>query len=384
MEMNELFYQNPYQTSFDADVVSCEEVKGNYHIILSDTCFYPEGGGQPCDLGTLNDAEVIDVRRKGDAVIHVVRKPLSGRVHGEINWERRFDHMQNHTGEHIVSGLIHQAFGYENVGFHMGDVIQIDFNGPLSDKDVHDIEARANRIIWNNQKVKEVFPDHPDEWEYRSKKELSGKIRLIVIDNADVCACCGTHCAYTGEVGIIKILSCVKHKNGVRLEMLAGRRAYEWLDRVQQENTKISILLAAKRHETAAAVERVLEASGQMKKKLNDMTLSLLGERINGFAGKEHVIDFLDDIDRNVLRKYVNDLKEARGGYAAVFFGHDETWNYIIASKTFDARKPLKAFNAAVNGRGGGSAEMVQGSVNASSAAIRAAFEREFLAGEQA
>ena len=379
-----MFIQNSYQTSFDADVVSCEEVKGNYHIILSDTCFYPEGGGQPCDLGTLDDAEVIDVRRKGDAVIHVVRKPLAGRVHGEIDWQRRFDHMQNHTGEHIVSGLIHQAFGYENVGFHMGDVIQIDFNGPLSDKDVHDIEARANRIIWNNQKVKEVFPDHPDEWEYRSKKELSGKIRLIVIDNADVCACCGTHCAYTGEVGIIKILSCVKHKNGVRLEMLAGRRAYEWLDRVQQENTKISVLLAAKRHETAAAVERVLEASGQMKKKLNDMTLSLLGERVSGFAGKEHVIDFLDDINRNVLRKYVNDLKEARDGYAAVFFGHDETWNYIIAAKTLDARKPLKAFNAAVNGRGGGSAEMVQGSVNASSAAIRAAFEREFLAGKQA
>ena len=93
MEMNELFYQNSYQTSFDADVVSCEEVKGNYHIILSDTCFYPEGGGQPCDLGTLDDAEVIDVRRKGNAVIHVVRKPLAGRVHGEINWQRRFDHM---------------------------------------------------------------------------------------------------------------------------------------------------------------------------------------------------------------------------------------------------------------------------------------------------
>lgn len=225
----ELYDLNPYTEEFDAQVVSCNLNNDVYEIVLDRTAFYPEGGGQPADRGTLGTVNVLDVQEKAETIIHYCDAPLAEgtQVHGAIDWNRRFDLMQNHSGEHIVSGLIHQLYGYENVGFHMGDVIQIDFNGPLNEEQLKDIETRANRIVMNNEEIIALFPDEEElkTLEFRSKKELKGVVRIIEIPGADVCACCGTHVKRTGEIGLIKLLGWQKHKKGVRVEMLSGMRA---------------------------------------------------------------------------------------------------------------------------------------------------------------
>ena len=220
MEMNELFYQDAYLKEFDAKVIRCTACKNGFDVVLEDTAFYPEGGGQPFDTGTLDGIEVFNVQRdQHDVIHHYVKEALDeGKVvHGVIDWNRRFDFMQNHSGEHIISGLIHKHFGYENVGFHMGEVIQIDISGPLNWEQLMMIEREANDIIYQNIPVQITYPNN-DELEnipYRSKKELQGKVRIVTIENADICACCGTHVRNTGEIGLIKILSFMKHKDGI-------------------------------------------------------------------------------------------------------------------------------------------------------------------------
>ena len=279
-EMNELFYRDPYCRSFDAVCVSCEKTKRGWEVILDDTAFYPEGGGQPGDHGTLNGIRVLDTRRIGGQVVHITEQEITAgtEVHGEIDWERRFDHMQNHTGEHIVSGLIHINYGYDNVGFHMGDILQLDFDGEVTFEMMREIEHQANRIIWRDLPVQIAFPSEEElsVLEYRSKKELTGTVRIVTVPDADICACCGTHLKRTGEVGIIHLLSCTKQRNGTRIEMLAGNRALTYLEGIADQNTGISHLLSAKPLETLKAVTRLNEMNGELKYRMNGIMSSYL------------------------------------------------------------------------------------------------------------
>ena len=226
----ELFYKDAYLKECDTKVVSCVKDKDLYKVILEETIFYPEGGGQSSDLGMINDAKVTNVKRENDEIVHYVDKPLNinENVYLKIDWNRRFDHMQNHTGEHILSGTIHKLYGYENVGFHMDEEkIQADYDGILKEEDIEKIEFLINDAIHQNIPVVETYPDNQEleKLEFRSKKELSGKVRIVSIDDVDVCACCGTHVKTTAEVNLIKILSFEKHKTGTRIEMKCGNRA---------------------------------------------------------------------------------------------------------------------------------------------------------------
>ena len=183
-------------------------------------------------------------------------------VHGEIDWDRRFSNMQNHSGEHLVSGLIHQTFGYDNVGFHMGrDEITIDFNGPIGPDQLLEIERRANRMIWENLPIAVMYPSGQElaSMDYRSKKEIEGQVRLVEIPGADCCACCGTHTAFTGAVGQIKILAAENYKGGVRLSIVCGGRALEAAQAMRARQAEIGALLSAKASETANAVHRVYD-----------------------------------------------------------------------------------------------------------------------------
>ena len=295
---------------------------------------------------------------------------------GVIDWNRRFDFMQNHTGEHIVSGIIHQLYGYENVGFHMGDTIQVDYSGWLDTDQIKEVERKANEIIWTNQPV---IIDYPSEEEreqipYRSKKELTGTVRIVTIQNADICACCGTHVRSAGEVGLIKIISSEKHKSGVRMELLCGKRAFDYVCMLQDNAHDISTRLCTPMDKTAEGVVRLDEALQEKNRQLTEMTSLYLQERMQKMATGEFVMDVLDGVERNAMRRYADDLVKVKGcGTAAVLNRRENgVFEYvIITQKDIGLRKLARDINSRLNGRGGGSDEMIQGTFSAAEETVR-------------
>ena len=383
-EMNELFYRDPYCREFDAVCVSCEKTKRGWEVILEDTAFYPEGGGQPGDHGTLNGIRVLDTRRIGGQVVHITEQeiPAGTAVHGEIDWERRFDHMQNHTGEHIVSGLIHINYGYDNVGFHMGDILQLDFDGEVTFEMMRNIERQANRIIWRDLPVQIAFPSQEelDVLEYRSKKELTGTVRIVTVPDADICACCGTHLKRTGEVGVIHLLSCTKHGNGTRIEMLAGNRALTYLEGIADQNTGISHLLSAKPLETLKAVTRLNEMNGELKYRMNGIMSSYLQYKVQAMEESDGTVVMVEDgLDSNAMRQLCNMIIEAhKAGVVAVLASNDKvSCRYLIMSSGMDLKDVCRTFNQKLNGKGGGRGVMVQGTYNVPASEAMRVLERE-------
>ena len=244
-ETRRLYYEDVYIKTFPAQVKECRQGENGYEILLDQSAFYPEGGGQPCDIGMLGGVQVKDVQEKDGELIHYTETPLEPgtELMGEIDWERRFDLMQQHSGEHMVSGIVHEKYGYDNVGFHMSsDVITIDFSGVLDKKQLEEIEAETNRKIWENTSVEIFYPEKEDleQLPYRSKKELTGKIRLVRFPGADLCACCGTHVTHTGEIGMVKLLTVENFHEGVRVTMISGKRVLEYLSRIDEQNRQKS------------------------------------------------------------------------------------------------------------------------------------------------
>ena len=262
MDTAKLYYENAFLQDFTATVESCEAVKGGFAVTLDRTAFYPEGGGQPADHGTLGDARVLDVHEKNGVVTHLCDRALSvgAAVDGRIDWARRFDHMQQHSGEHIVSGMLCSAFHCDNVGFHMGaDVVTIDYNADIPWAQVLEIERCANAYIWEDHPVEIRYPS-PEELAalpYRSKKELTGAVRITAFPGADMCACCGTHVLRSGQVGLVKFIGWQKFRDGVRLELLCGRRAADYLSACWEQARQTGQALSVKPEASFAAVTRL-------------------------------------------------------------------------------------------------------------------------------
>ena len=368
--ITEKLYENkPYLKEFDAQVLSCEAGKGGYAVVLDRTAFYPEGGGQPCDLGTLGGARVLDVHAREGMVIHTVDAPLSGTVHGAIDWERRFDLMQQHSGEHLISGTAHRLYGVENVGFHMGaELITIDFDRVLSMEELLQVEALVNRAIWEDRPVQIRCYDSeaacPED--YRSKKAIAGRLRLVEFPGTDLCACCGTHVARTGEIGIVKLLSAVKFHQGVRIELVCGRRAYEYLAAVTVQNRTVSGLLSAKPLETARAVERTLNELSAVKQEKALWESRYVQARAAALRGAGDLLLFEEGLSPDALRRLCVELMAVCGGRCAAFSGGDESgWAYAVGQEGGDLRSFVKDMNAALNGRGGGKPNFAQGRVSA-------------------
>lgn len=382
METRRLYYENVYIKEFDAKVLKCREGKNGYEIILDESAFYPEGGGQPCDTGSLGDAEVKDVQEKDGELIHYTDKALEegAKVHGKINWERRFDLMQQHSGEHMVSGLVHEKYGYNNVGFHMGsDVITIDFSGVLDEEQLQEIEDRVNEKIWENTPVQITYPsgEELENIPYRSKKELTGQVRIVEFPGTDICACCGTHVTHTGEIGAVKFLSVVKFRQGVRVEMISGKRVIEYFSKVAKENSKVSVLLSAKPQETSKAVERLQEENFRLKGKILDMEEKIFKAEAEKWEGAGSVLIFKKNMEADSVRKLTDAVMQTCCGCCAVFSDNgDGTYKYAMGEKDGNLREFTKEMNQALNGRGGGKPFFVQGSVSASEEEIRKFFER--------
>ena len=377
-----LYYQDAYLHEFEAVVTGCEAVKRGFAVELDRTAFVPEGGGQSADTGTIADARVSDVQEKDGRILHYVDRALAVGEHVvcALDFEQRRRRMQNHSGEHVFSGIAHKKFGAENVGFHMADeCMTIDFDRELDFEQLSEVEYEANLAVRANVPIRAYFPDAAElaALEYRSKKELDGAVRIVEIAGIDRCACCAPHVSATGEIGLIKLLTAERHRGGVRLTLLCGMDAVDDYRRKQQSATAISALLSAKRDEIAPAVERLLETESQLKARLSELSMGYAGLLADRFAPTEGNICVFDEVLSDAAaRELVNRLVE-KCAVAALFMGSDEKgWHYIIGSRRVDLRACAKTINAAVSGRGGGRSEMIQGSSAAAADTIRSWFER--------
>ena len=374
MQTRKLYYENSHQTEFSAVVLCCEPVQKGWQVVLDATCFYPEGGGQACDLGTLGGAAVLDVQEKGEQILHLCDKPLEvgATVTGKIDWDRRFDLMQQHSGEHILSGLIHKTFGYHNVGFHIGNqIMEVDFDGPITPEQLADLERQANEAIWQDFAPVCEFPPEAvlPSIPYRSKKALEYPVRIVTFPDYDICACCGIHVAHTGQIGLIKILSCVKFHQGVRLEMVCGRRAYAYLDRVYEQNRQVSQQFSAKILETGEAAKRISQQLSEEKFRAAGLQKRLFGFIAAGYTNKGSILHFEEGLAPVQVRELCDTIAKTCGGTAAVLSGTDEG-GYSICLIGPSAKDKGSAMTQAFNGRGGGKPEAFQGSLPAAKAQI--------------
>ncbi len=377
METEKLYYQDAYLQKFTAAVISCEPFKDAWKVVLDRTAFYPEGGGQPADHGTLNGVPVLDVHDKAGVVFHTCAAPLDAgqTVEGAIDWARRFDHMQQHSGEHILSGIICRRFQCDNVGFHLGaEAVTIDFNTEITWEQTLEAEREANDFICRDEPVNITYPT-PEALaalDYRSKKELTGQVRIVAFPGADCCACCGTHVQRSGAINLIKILSCQKFREGVRMEIVCGRRAAAYLSAVYGQAKAIGQQLSVKPLETLAAVERLEAELSAAKARIAGLEQTAFQAIAAEHAGTGDVLFFQPPMKPDSVRRLADAIAQTCGGLAAVFSGEGEHWTYaLVHSGGTDIAALVKAMNTALHGRGGGRNGFAQGSLDSSAETIR-------------
>ena len=380
METRKLFYEDSHLARFAAQVLSCEHTTKGYEVILDATAFYPEGGGQAGDTGTLGTVRVLDTHERQGQVVHYCDGPLpvGQQVEGQIDYARRFARMQQHTGEHIVSGILFHRYGCHNVGFHMGnDTITIDLDRVVPPEDLPDIEQEANGAVWRNLAVSCTYPG-PEELEaiaYRSKKALPWPVRIVEIPGFDTCACCGTHVKATGEIGVIKLISAIPFRGGTRMEMACGSQALALLNGCFDQNRLVSQAFSARILETGEAARRMNEQVAQLKYRLVGLERRIFGAIAGQYAGLGDAVHFEEGLDNVAVRELADRIAEVCGGMAAVFSGDDEGgYAFCLVTRQGDLRQLGKEMTKALNGRGGGKPEFQQGRVNAPRAQIEAFF----------
>ena len=365
-----LYYLDGYMTTFKGKVLSCEEGKKGLEVVLDQTAFYPEGGGQPADMGTLGEANVSYVYAKDEVIYHVVDKPLEVgcEVEGMIDFERRFDLMQQHSGEHIVSGLVNAKYGYNNVGFHLsGEYTTCDFDGELTKEQLDEIETLANEAIYKNLAIDcTIYNDSEiKEIPYRSKLDLVGEVRLVTIPNYDICACCGVHVKTTGEIGMIKCTNIERHRGGVRVTMLCGKRALKDAKLKQEIVSEVSKMLSAKPEVITTNLAKVQEELAEMKQKVVTLTNELLSYKVEDYLKAETpaLAIYEKDLSGDGLRRLALMLIEKTNKKVLVLTGEEEQLKYALASKKEDIRTLNKLLTAEFAGKGGGKSELCQGNL---------------------
>ena len=380
MQTRKLFYEDSHLRTFSAEVLSCEKTEKGYEVILDATAFYPEGGGQAADTGTINGVRVSDTRERGEVIVHFCEAPLEpGTVaDGVIDYENRFHRMQQHSGEHIVSGIINRRYGYHNVGFHMGsDIITIDFDGVIPAEDLASIEAEANGAVWQNLAVKCWYPSEAElpQVFYRTKRALPWPVRIVEIPGFDSCACCGTHVQATGEIGLIKLFSVMGFRGGTRMEMSCGKSALKLLNNAYEQNRQVSQAFSAKIEETGAAARRMNEVEAALKYRITGLEKRIFTGIADSCTGRGNVIHFEENLDNTAVRDLADLIADTCGGTAAVFSGSDETgYAFCLVTRNGDLRQLGKEMTKALNGRGGGKPIFQQGRVQTKKAQIEAFF----------
>ncbi|MGN1195565.1 MAG: alanyl-tRNA editing protein [Acutalibacteraceae bacterium] len=388
MITEKLYDLDSYVTEFKCKVIDLYETGEKLHVVLDRTAFFPEGGGQTSDRGYLDDVYVEDVQDKCGKIVHIVEnskenseKLLPGTVlKGKIDFKKRFSDMQQHSGEHIFSGIVHSLYGYDNVGFHLGsETVILDFNGTLNKDDVCKVEKLVNEAVWDNKEIHVFFPTDEEKKEinYRSKKEVDGPLRLVEIPGVDICACCAPHVRRTGEIGIIEVVKFEKYKGGTRLNILCGERALIDIRTKLDQNHEVAKLLSAKETETAKMAEKLKSDNAELSYKLGGAKLEKLKMLAESREESERSIVFCDLTEGDLIREYANLLSEKSRDFSAVFGGENGEYKFVIISKSgFDLDTLCKKMREAFGARGGGRNGIVQGSVSAGEADIRTLLER--------
>ncbi|MBQ9079516.1 MAG: alanyl-tRNA editing protein [Clostridia bacterium] len=354
-----------------ATVTDCRPVEGGFGVTLDRTPFFPGGGGQEPDVGEINSIPVIKLQEVEDNILHILASPLQvgEQTTCTLNEDVRLRRMQNHGGEHIVSGIVNRKYGFNNVGFHMGaDDITIDFDGVLTREQLCEVELLANRAVVENRPISILFPsaEQLESLDYRSKKALSGKVRIVEIEGFDRCACCAPHLPYTGMIGMIKILDFIHYKGGIRVHLLCGLDALDDYHRRYAASAEISALLSAPQGDIAAAVGRLHEENGQLRGEMGELRRKLLTLRAESVPETDSNICLFEDTDANGMRHIANLCVGKCGGMCAVFSGDDKNgYKFIIASRTKNLRELIPLMRDALSARGGGKPEMIQGSCEA-------------------
>ena len=381
MKTRKLYYEDSHMTAFTATVLSCEKTEKGFEVVLDATAFYPEGGGQAADTGTLNGIRVKDTREREEAVVHFCAEALEVGtvVEGVVDWEPRFHRMQQHSGEHIVSGIINRRYGYHNVGFHMGsDIITIDFDGVIPAEDLASIEAEANAAVWKNLPVKCWYPSEEElpTVPYRTKRQLPWPVRIVEVPGFDICACCGTHVNATGEIGLIKLFTMMGFRGGTRMEMSCGSSALKLLNEAYEQNRQVSQAFSAKIEETGAAARRMNEVETALKYRITGLEKRIFTGIADSYTGKGEVVHFEENLDNTAVRDLADLIADTCGGTAAVFSGSDETgYAFCLVTRNGDLRSFCKEMTGTLGGRGGGKPGFQQGRVNAAKADIAGFFE---------
>lgn len=375
--MKKLFYIDTQILDFTAEIKECmaDEKGRGFWLVLDQTAFFPEEGGQAADKGTIDGLDVLDVQIKKDVIYHLVNGhfALGQTITGHVDWAQRFDFMQQHSGEHIISGLLHSHFGFTNVGFHLGNAeVTMDFDQPISPEMLREIEKEANEIVWKNLPVSATFPAKEDleKLQYRSKIEIEGDIRIVEIPGVDVCACCAPHVASTGQIGMIKITNVQSHRGGVRINILCGNRALQDYTLKQDTSAALSALLSSKPEKLIENVHRVMDETLMWKNKANALAQQLLQLQLAALPMPEDQpspLLFVELDNTIAVRGAVNELCEKYPGYCSIFTGNDENgYQFIIGSATKNCRELAAEMRNKLGAKCGGSAPMIQGSVHAS------------------
>ena len=380
-DQEKLYYADAYQKKFDAVVISCDRLSENSFVsALNRTAFYPEGGGQPSDIGKIGETRVLHVFEKNGEILHRTDGPLivGSAVHGEIDFDERFSNMQNHSGEHVASGIIKSMLDFDNVGFHMGsEFVTIDFNGELSDRNIKEIEELANEAVYKNLDIEILFPGESEfkSMNCRSKKDLAGDVRVVRIAGVDTCACCGTHVSKTGEIGVIKLISHQRYKGGTRISMLCGKRALRDYYDKNKSIYIISGLLSAKPSDVASAAETLLSETASLKHKLARQNLRIFKLMADAVLPCDRICVFEDALSPNELRQLCLMLCE-KAKFALVLSGADSIYKYALGSLENDVSLIGKSLNEAFDGRGGGTGALMQGSICGSRESIENFFSK--------
>ena len=370
--MTEKIYEkDSYCKEFIAKVLECCESGDFYRVVLDRTAFFPEGGGQAPDKGTLNGEEVLDVQIENNVIYHTVKKffDVGTDLEGKIDWDLRFSRMQSHAGEHIVSGVVHSMFGYSNAGFHMGETtMTVDFSGPLTAEDIFKVELESNKAIYKNVAIYATYPTKEElsDLDYRSKIDPRDDMRLITIEGVDCCACCAPHPSRSGEIGLVKIIDFFPHRGGTRVEMIAGVHAFMDYAKLHNENKKLMGMLSASRDNVAPAVEKQMEQVASLRSENQKLSGELALSKLEPTMVGNSAYAILEGLSYDNLRSCANTLTD-KGVEKCVLLSGNESdgYIYVVSDASGDVTGLVKAFNGALNGKGGGRGGFAQGKVSA-------------------
>lgn len=369
MQTIKLYETDSYLSEFNATVISCEKVGKLYETVLDKTAFFPEGGGQSADKGTINNIEVLDVQIKDDVIVHMTKKPIdTGVADCRLDWKLRYSRMQNHSGEHLLSGIAHEMFGCTNVGFHMSNEITVDFDIELTPEQIEIIESKANEGIYKNASITAEFPSQEElnKLDYRSKLELTEDIRIVTIEGYDICACCAPHVSKTGEIGIIKILSSMRHRGGVRLQIICGYDAFKDYCIKTKNLHEIAVKLCAKHNHELEAFNKLCQENSDLKQKITAISSELISAKISSVTNFNGVsVYFENSDDMQYIRNLALESAKVYSGISAVFSGQNSNMKFAVASNDTSVKEIGAMLRETFLAKGGGSDDLIQGNITA-------------------